>query len=95
MKTVYIAGPITGIADYKDRFHAAHDEAWKLAGSNGFVLSPHRLPVGRSQQWYMVICCDMVFRADTIFMLKGWENSKGARAEHALAVACGKEIAYQ
>jgi len=95
VKTVYIAGPVTGVEDYKAKFEDAHAQAYTLAGSNGFVLSPHRLPAGKSQQWYMVICCDMVFRADALFMLKGWERSAGARAEHALAVCCGKEIVYQ
>lgn len=32
--------------------------------------------------------------ADAIFMLKGWEKSNGARAEHALAVALGHQIEY-
>jgi hypothetical protein len=32
--------------------------------------------------------------ADAIAMMPGWENSKGARAEHALAVALGHEIMY-
>lgn len=32
--------------------------------------------------------------ATAIAMLPGWENSKGARAEHALAVALGHEIIY-
>lgn len=32
--------------------------------------------------------------ADTIAMLPGWENSKGARAEHALAFALGHQIIY-
>jgi hypothetical protein len=30
-----------------------------------------------------------------MYMLKGWEKSNGARAEHALAVALGLEIIYQ
>jgi hypothetical protein len=30
--------------------------------------------------------------ADAIYMLEGWEKSKGARAEHALAVALGLEV---
>lgn len=30
-----------------------------------------------------------------IYMLRGWEKSNGARAEHALAVALGLEILYE
>jgi len=30
-----------------------------------------------------------------IYMLRGWERSKGARAEHAVAVWIGLEIMYQ
>ena len=36
------------------------------------------------------ICSD----ADAIALLPGWENSKGARAEHALAVALDLKIIY-
>lgn len=32
--------------------------------------------------------------ADAICLLPGWENSKGARAEHATAVALGLKIIY-
>ena len=32
--------------------------------------------------------------ADAIAMLPGWENSSGARAEHALSVALGLKIIY-
>lgn len=34
-------------------------------------------------------------QADALFMLLGWEHSKGARAEHALATALGHVIFYQ
>lgn len=34
-------------------------------------------------------------KADAIYMLDGWEWSKGARAEHALALALGLEVLYQ
>lgn len=31
--------------------------------------------------------CNKVIYADAIYMLKGWEKSSGARAEHAVAVS--------
>jgi hypothetical protein len=33
--------------------------------------------------------------ATHLYMLRGWELSKGAKAEHALAVALGLEIMYE
>ena len=39
--------------------------------------------------------CEYICRnATAIALLPGWENSKGARAEHALAVALGLECIY-
>jgi len=32
--------------------------------------------------------------ADAIYMLRGWEKSRGATAEHALSIALGHEIIY-
>lgn len=37
----------------------------------------------------------IAMNATAIYMLRGWENSKGARAEHALAVALSLEIFYE
>jgi len=36
--------------------------------------------------------CD---EATDIYMIKGWEHSKGAKTEHALAVALGLDIHYE
>lgn len=43
---------------------------------------------------------DKVIQSNAIFMLEGWENSPGARAEHAIAVAMKRhypdyEILYE
>lgn len=34
--------------------------------------------------------CDRVIEADAIYMLRGWEQSPGARAEHSVATAMQK-----
>ncbi len=36
-----------------------------------------------------------ILECDGIFMLRGWEQSIGARAEHAVAVWCKLDISYQ
>lgn len=38
---------------------------------------------------------DQVFACDALYMLLGWEHSKGARAEYHLAECLGKEILFE
>lgn len=57
----------------------------KAAVSKGFNI---RVALRDDLEW---ICSF----ADAIYMLRGWENSKGARAEHAVAVALGIKVVYQ
>ena len=56
------------------------------------VLNPAILPGGLEQREYMDICCAMIRCADAVFMLRGWEGSEGAVAEHALAKKMGLKI---
>lgn len=51
----------------------------------GFDL---RVALGEDLAW---ICA----KADAVYMLKGWENSKGATAERATAIALGLEVVYE
>lgn len=68
--------------DFADRF-ASGSIAEATAG--GFSL---REALALDTQW---ICKE----AEAIYMLKGWERSGGARAEHALATALRLEIKYE
>ena len=40
-------------------------------------------------------CMIAITECTHIYMLKGWEHSTGARAEHALAVCLGLEVIYE
>ena len=55
------------------------------AEEHGFSL---REALGADTDW---IC----HNADAIYMLRGWQNSSGARAELALAEALGHKIEYE
>ena len=55
------------------------------AESTGFSL---RRALGDDLEW---VCK----HGEAVYMLKGWEKSNGAKAEHATAVALGLEIMYE
>ena len=73
----YIAGPIAGVPDFRERFAAAVPavEALGYEAVNPCDIAPADLRV-------LPDC-------DAIFMLPGWRESRGATVEHAVAVACG------
>lgn len=90
---VFISGPMTGYAGFN---RAAFNDAERMLKSQGCaVLNPAVLTDGLTQAQYMDICLAMVRCADAVFMLQGWEDSAGARAEHALAEKRGHRILYQ
>lgn len=90
---IYIAGPMTGIPDFNRPafFHAAEG----IAASGHQVLNPATLPDGLTQHQYMDICQAMVRSADAIFLLNGWQASRGALAELHQARKLGLLIIYQ
>ena len=75
---VYLAGPITGVADYRQRFDMAER---KLTDLGYTVLNPAILPEGMSKAAYMRICMAMIESADVAAFMPGWQNSAGARIE--------------
>ena len=97
MKTViYLAGPISGplLESNRQRFHDV--EAKVLAkwfgNAEKVILNPATLPLGLTEQDYMSIGMHMLFAADTLVMLDGWEQSAGATIEFNTAKKCGKRI---
>ena len=91
---IYIAGPISGanIEANRKRFF----EAEKRVELCGLIpLNPATLPLGMEQSEYMQICMAMLFVADIVMMLDGWESSEGAVVEYKMALKCGKRVVME
>lgn len=103
-KTVYISGKITGTTDYYDRFANTERKLYK-SGFNvvnpvrktEHLVSKHEALNLPHPEWsdYMRECMLAIAGCDTIYMLKGWEDSKGARLEHHIAWELGMDIMYE
>lgn len=80
---VYISGKITGDADYKQKFANAEE----MARAVGFeVFNPARVSdEGKPWEWYMKQDIKELMDCDAILLLKGWEESRGARLEAYIA----------
>lgn len=90
---VYIGGPMTGIPD---KGRKAFAEAEKELLQEGYiVLNPAKLPDNMPAERYMPICLAMLEASDAIYMLDGWEASRGAAIERRYAEYQGKTLMYQ
>ena len=98
MKTriIYISGPITGITLHNRSAFAAAAHEWRLLGYA--VIDPAANYDGDStvaHAQYMRLSIAQLLCVDAVYMLRGWEHSKGAVAEHVVAQALGLDISYQ
>ena len=92
MSKVYIAGKITGLANYKERFKEVED--WFKQRKHN-VMNPAVLPDGFEYEEYMKICFAMIDACDMVCMLSNWRDSPGAIREREYATNNGKLIAYE
>ena len=94
---IYISGQITGLPleVAKNNFKEAEQY---LIHSRCLPINPFSISHGTDNPtWedFMVADIRELFKCDGIYMLKGWQNSKGARIEHAIALELGIRIFYQ
>jgi len=85
-KTVYLAGPMTGIKNHNyPRFFRGEARLKKYGYK---VINPARLNKA-GENWVSCLRNDLhhiVTKCDTIALLKGWQFSEGARLELAVAI---------
>lgn len=89
---IYIAGKITGLEDYKEKFEDASNKLEKLGHK---IMNPAILKEGFEQNEYMHICYAMIDVCECVYFLNNWQDSKGARLEHEYALENNKKIRYQ
>jgi len=58
-------------------------------------MNPSILPEGFPWKIYMPICYRMIDACDCIYMLKNWEDSRGAKLELEYAKDNNKQIIYE
>ena len=86
MSRMYLSGPMTGIPNYN---HELFDRVAKeFRDANFAVCSPSEFFDGdltKERKEYMREAVKYLLEADTIVLLPGWEESKGARLEVGIA----------
>ena len=93
---VYLSGPISGDPEYKEKFRAAEESLTNDCFAT--VLNPAKLSEafpGLGESKYLQLALTLVTYANAVYMMKGWERSKGACIEYLLAKHNGKQIMYQ
>lgn len=111
MRTIYIAGPMSGHDDLNEPAFRAAAAEWEALGWRAIV--PHDVapyehdrdcpPVygdrvaGGSHDGGCYLRADLLdlLVADAAHFLCGWQESRGARVEHAVAEAVGLKRSYQ
>lgn len=90
---VYLSGPMTGLPDFnRPAFHAA---AAALREQGHVVINPAEVDLGPDATWvdYMrVHLAEIARRVTQVFVLPGWEGSRGAQLEVHVARSLGLPV---
>lgn len=93
---VYISGPITGIP--YDKVEMSFNLAENRLKEEGFeVVNPLNNGLAVSSSWreHMKADIKLLMECDTIYLLKGYKESKGAMIEYDLARILGYDVIEQ
>ena len=91
--TIYIAGPMSGLPDHN--YSAFHAAAAELTAAGEDVINPAESGL-QDEPWDYCIRVGLrqLLTCDTIYLLPGWEKSRGAQLEHYVAYCLDYKIRY-
>ena len=99
MKTVYIAGKVTGLPIHEVTMKFGYyKKQIEALGYN--VINPLEIVSNEGNGWHtpwdvaMRICLKHMMTADIVLMMTCWQNSTGATVEHQLATVVCLPIMY-
>lgn len=107
---IYVSGPIKGHADFLEKFAVATREVIAMGaeplnptdiaaceiGDEPLCTYPgEMLETGHTWQCYMRHDLELMVHCDGIYMMRGWEKSKGASEELRICQMLGMEIYFQ
>jgi hypothetical protein len=94
MKRIYISGPMTGLPKFNAP--AFHAEAARLRALGHEVINPAELNFDPATSWQDCMRNDLkaLLDCDTIAVLDGWQQSKGAALEVDIAHKLGIRILH-
>ena len=93
---LYISGPSTGHEDYMERFLEAEKH---LEVQDYSVINPAavdmELPCELTYEEHIYLDMGMLTTCDAIYMLKGWQESRGANREYGYALGRGLKVMFE
>ena len=92
---IYIAGPMTGIKDFN--YPAFHAAAKQLRAYGDEIINPAEVVTEKDKPWAYCIRKDIaaLLTCECIYMLRGYQSSRGAMLELQIATELGMNIRYQ
>ncbi len=91
---IYVAGPMTGYPDLN--FPAFHTAAAALRVRGHHVENSTEINADPKAPWLDCMRMDIarLVTCDAVYLLPGWEKSRGAKVEHGLAVGMGFHVIH-